>query len=142
MEDLELGQRIDEYTLIEPVGAGGFSVVWRARNEATGGQVALKFPLVEEFLSHLRQQANLSGLIEDPCVVPITHSRLTSSPPYLVMPWVDGTPLVLSSEPPGLEQMAGVVEGLERLAEVGRIMARLHDRGIIHGDLKPGNMAI
>ncbi|MBL4845304.1 MAG: serine/threonine protein kinase [Planctomycetes bacterium] len=129
---------VGDFRLLEEAGAGGFSVVWRAVEVETGRIVALKFPRVERFVEHLRQEADLASKIDDPQVVPILAAYLTHDPPFLVMPYVEGRAVEAPSEvsPPQ------IVEGLELVADLVGVLGRLHAQGLSHGDLKPGNLRV
>jgi len=131
------GQAVGEYQLEEPVGAGGFSVVWRARHRTSGRTVALKLPRVPEFVAHLCREAMISLQVQDPQVVGLLEVRLDHDPPFLVAPFVPGTDLELPEEP---APPARIVEAFRRLRKIAEVVARLHDAGIVHGDLKPGNI--
>lgn len=131
------GQIFGNYRLVEPVGAGGFSIVWRARHVDTGDTVALKLPRVPEFITHLKREALIASRFQDPQVVGILQVFLDHDPPFLVMPFVPGSNLELPDRPPAPEEIVGSLRRFRRIAEV---VARLHDAGIVHGDLKPGNI--
>lgn len=134
---LAAGQRVGEYELIEQAGAGGFSVVWRARHAATGEIVALKLPRVPEFVSHLRREALVASQVHDPQVVGVREVCLDHDPPFLVMPYVDGENLVLPDEAPAPEH---IIEALRHFSKILEVVARLHNADVVHGDLKPGNI--
>lgn len=131
------GHILGGYEILEQVGAGGFSIVMRARKVATGEIVALKLPRVPEFIAHLKREALMSAKIQDPQVVPILEVRLDSDPPFLVMPFIDGANLQLPEAAPAPRWM---VTELRRFRKIVDVVARLHLAGIAHGDLKPGNI--
>lgn len=138
--DFAPGQRVDGYELIEPIGAGGFSVVWKARRLRDGQPFALKFPLIDEFLAHLRAEAWLAQEHELPAaVVPLLEIRLDRTPAYLRMPWIDGASLAI---PRRRAQPHEIVEALARVLELASIASELHQRGVVHGDLKPHNVLV
>lgn len=136
---ISAGTELGPYRLTREIGAGGFSVVWRAQHSGTGDVVAIKLPRVAEFVNHLRREALISSRFQDPQVVGIKEVCLDHEPPYLVMPYVAGANLEMPSAPPG---PAEIVVALRRFREVVKVVARLHEAGIVHGDLKPGNLRI
>ncbi len=134
---LAAGQRVGEYELLEQAGAGGFSVVWRARNVATGEVVALKLPRVPEFVSHLRREALVASQVHDPQVVGVREVCLDHDPPFLVMPYIAGENLALPEAPPLPED---IVRAFHRFRRISEVVSRLHASEVVHGDLKPGNI--
>lgn len=136
--DLPVGDQIvGEYRLLDQIGAGGFSIVWKARHEGTGRIVALKFPRVPEFVAHLTREALISSRFQDPQVVGILDAHLDHDPPYLVSPYVPGSDLLVPDEAP---PPSDIVLALVRFWKVAEVVARLHVAGVVHGDLKPGNI--
>ena len=131
------GQPCGDYQLLEPVGAGGFSIVWRARHRTTGAIVALKLPRVPEFVAHLTREALVSSRVQDPQVVGILEVRLDHQPPYLVSPFIPGADLRLPERAP---EPGEIVDALRRFRKIAEVVARLHEAGVAHGDLKPGNI--
>jgi serine/threonine protein kinase len=131
------GQIVGDYHLLEQVGAGGFSVVWRAQHRTSGAIVALKLPRVPEFVAHLCREAMVSLQVQDPQVVGLLEVRLDHHPPFLVAPFVPGADLPLPEEP---APPAQIVEAFRRFRKIVEVVERLHDAGIVHGDLKPGNI--
>src|SRR5262245_53263928 len=94
------GQLVGEHALTEQIGAGGFSIVWRAKNQTTGQIVALKLPRVPEFVAHLTREALMNARFQDRQVVPVLDIRLDNRPPFLVMPFVEGHDLLLPDAAP------------------------------------------
>ncbi len=133
------GQVLGRYRLLDLVGAGGFSVVWRAENTATGRVVALKLPRNPDFIAHLRREVRIAAIVHDPQVAGILESRLDHDPPFLAMPFVAGTDLALPGHAPPPERIVDAFRAFEKIA---RVVSRLHRAGVVHGDLKPGNIRV
>jgi len=131
------GQRIGEYELLEVAGAGGFSVVWRARALGSREIVALKLPRVPEFVSHLRREALIASRFQDPQVVAVREVHLDHDPPFLVMPFISGANLPQPEEAPSPTKIVGAFRLFGNVVEV---VSRLHAAEVVHGDLKPGNI--
>jgi serine/threonine protein kinase len=131
------GQLVGDYALIEQIGAGGFSIVWRAKRCTSGETVAIKLPRVPEFVAHLTREALMNARFQDPAVVPVLDIRLDHRPPFLVMPFIEGADLELPEKAP---EPRDIVAALRRFRKVADVVARLHEAGIVHGDLKPGNL--
>ncbi len=137
--DLERGMFVSDYELLEKAGAGGFSVVWKAKRPEDSALYAIKVPLVETFVEHLRREADLAGRFRHPRVVEILKVELAADPPHIVMPWVEGKPLELPTSAPPPEKM---VTALETVLDLSRVLAALHEAGVLHGDVKPGNVLV
>ncbi|KAF0240835.1 MAG: serine/threonine protein kinase [Planctomycetota bacterium] len=133
------GHILGGYELLDQIGAGGFSIVMRARHVASGDIVALKLPRVPAFIAHLKREALMAARIQDPQVVAIREVCLDQDPPFLAMPYIAGANLDLPAEapPPG-----EIVLAFTCFRQVVDVVARLHAAGITHGDLKPGNIRI
>jgi len=131
------GQVLGGYKILEQVGAGGFSIVMRARHVASGDIVALKLPRVAEFVAHLRREALIASRFQDAQVVGIREVCLDQEPPFLVMPYIPGANLSLPDAAPGPR---GIEWAFRRFRSIVEVVARLHEGGIVHGDLKPGNI--
>lgn len=131
------GRELAGYRLLNQVGAGGFSLVWRAERVETGTVVALKFPRSPEFIAHLRREAVVATRFQDPRVVGILDVRLEHDPPFLAMPYVPGSNLEVPDQAPAPKD---IEPALVRFRQVAEVVDRLHQNGVVHGDLKPGNL--
>jgi hypothetical protein len=135
------------YLVLENVGRGGMGAVYRAFDRVAERAVALKVlwersaagpghPLTEEFRTWTR--------VRHPNVVRVLGlERVVSGPfppgtPCLVLEYFDGLPVDLAFRP-GRIPMA-VLESTAR--EVLRALAHVHARGLVHRDLKPGNVLV
>lgn len=127
------------YEILDPIGAGGFSVVLLARHLESGRLAALKMPRVPAFIGHLRREALMAARFSDPQVVPILDVRLDADPPFLAMPFVEGANLELPQQAPEPE---AILAALLRFRGIAEVVARLHAVHIAHGDLKPGNIRL
>lgn len=132
-----LGREIGGYRVEEFVGAGGFSIVFRATRLATGERVALKLPRAEAFVEHLRREAMVSSRFDDAQVVEVREVRLDHDPPFLVMEFIEGADLAI---PDGPVAPAEIARAFETFREVAAVVARMHEARVAHGDLKPGNL--
>src|SRR6202045_1208901 len=116
------------YEIIEPIGAGGMGEVWKARDTRLGREVAIKISS-EQFSERFEREARAVAALNHPNICQLYDV----GPNYLVMEFIEGTPL---SGPLPLEKAVEVA---------GQILDALdaaHQKGITHRDLKPGNILV
>ncbi len=143
---------IPGYELLGEIHRGGQGVVFRARQIATKREVAIKLPLAGSFLTakakiRFEREIELVAQMHHPNIVTVHDSGLTPDGRYfIVMELIDGVTLdrFIAS---GGEQ--STVTGRRRVEFILRLFARIagavqhaHARGVIHRDLKPGNVLV
>ncbi len=140
---IEAGQQLLHYRLIEQIGEGGMGVVWKAEDTRLGRPVALKFIRDDrddepDRLKQLRREARAVAALNHPNIVTIHSVEEVEDKALLVMELVDGKSLERIIPEGGLSlgtfyELAGLLLGAVTAA---------HDRGIVHGDLKPANILV
>ncbi|HVK67007.1 MAG TPA: protein kinase [Polyangium sp.] len=127
------------YLLERRAGAGGMGEVWKALDQETGAAVAVKLlpshdP--EDAARFTREARILAGLSHPLVVRHVAHGASAEGTPYLVMEWLDGEDLAarLSRGP------LAVDESVALALQVADVLAFAHAQGVIHRDLKPGNV--
>lgn len=149
--DHEVGAVLEgRYELEQFLGQGGFARVWRARDRQLGRQVAIKILNVPQLMGHdgmmttvlqrFEREAKLAASIHHPNVVQIHdigHIEGRSEQPFIVMELLDGKDLkeVIDEDGPCDPEVF-----LPRFIDCLDGLARAHERGIIHKDLKPSNL--
>jgi tetratricopeptide (TPR) repeat protein len=122
-EDEEIGvRRHARFEILREIGRGGTAIVYEALDPTLKRKVALKV-LTGSNLDRLRREAEAGARLRHPNVVTVFEV----GPDYLAMELVDGQP--------GLPD-------LKALLVVARAVAHAHQHGVIHRDLKPGNVIV
>ncbi|HEX6469061.1 MAG TPA: serine/threonine-protein kinase [Streptosporangiaceae bacterium] len=135
------GDRIGRYRLLERLGEGGMGVVHLAEDER-GRKVAIKVlrPAVAgdaTALRRLAREVDTMRRVHSPHVAEIIDADVTAEPPYVVTQYVPGNTL----EETVLEQGPLHGDALQRLAAgLASALTAIHAAGVIHRDLKPGNV--
>ena len=141
----EIGQVLGgRYRLIELLGSGGMATIYRATDTGLGRDVALKLLRPEylqdpDFSARFRQEAQAAASLSHPNVVTVYDYGEDPSGPFIVMELVDGEDLATILRRSGTlppRQVARIGAG------VARALAAAHARGLIHRDIKPGNVLI
>jgi serine/threonine-protein kinase len=132
------------YRLVELLGQGGMATIYRATDSQLGRDVAVKVLHPEygrdpDFVARFRQEAHAAASLSHPGIVSVYDFGTDDAGPYLVMELVDGedlAALLRRNGPLPPRQAARLV------AEVARALDAAHDRGIVHRDVKPGNIML
>ncbi|HVU50567.1 MAG TPA: protein kinase [Polyangia bacterium] len=131
----------DRFDIERLVGSGGMATVYRAVDRQTGEPVALKVlhGRTTEQTERFEQEAELLAELSHPAIVRyVGHGTTPVGERYLAMEWLDGQTLedALASGPLTIGQS---VDLGRRVAEA---LASAHRRGIVHRDIKPGNLIL
>jgi serine/threonine-protein kinase len=141
-EDLT-GRRIGHYRIDAVLGRGGMSVMYRATDVRLGRQVALKVMGENltgdaEFRERFVDEARNTSAIDHPNVVPLYDFGEVDGLLFIAMRLVDGADLAtLVSEGPMTPTRT-----IALLAQVAEALDMLHDRGLVHLDVKPANVLV
>jgi serine/threonine protein kinase/tetratricopeptide (TPR) repeat protein len=139
----ELFSASDDYELLEEIGRGGQGVVYRARQKSLNRTVALKIiglgqGTTKAHLKRFRLEAEAAARLNHPFVVPIHEIGQRNGRCYFSMGLVEGGRLdqIAKREPMSPRQAA------EMIAKLARTVHYAHEHGIVHRDIKPGNILL
>ncbi|WP_406320914.1 serine/threonine-protein kinase [Streptomyces sp. NBC_01637] len=136
------------YRLLGPLGQGGMGVVWRARDEVLGREVAVKEVRapsglastdIQRLYARLEREAWAAARVSHRNVVTVYDVATEDSRPWIVMELIRGLALseVLDAEGPMTPQRAARIG-----AEVLAALRSAHASGVLHRDVKPGNVLL
>ncbi len=134
--------QVPGYTIESLLGSGAYGEVWLATDRKTGRRVAIKFYTRQGAvdLSLLsREVEKLVFLSADRYVVQLLDVGWDSQPPYYVMDYIEKGSLEDELTRRGTMP---VNEAVELIEEIGIGLMHLHGKGILHCDLKPGNVLL
>jgi serine/threonine protein kinase/tetratricopeptide (TPR) repeat protein len=138
-----IGQVISHYRIIEKLGGGGMGVVYKAEDTTLNRTVALKFLCEQDAGSptgdeHLKYEARAASALNHPNICTVYEVGEEVGESFIAMEYVEGRTLA--------EVMQQGSLPIETVLRYGRQLAsglaHAQDRGVIHGDLKPRNIAV
>jgi len=132
-----------DYELLEEIGRGGQGVVYRARQKSLNRTVALKVIglghlAAEAQLKRFRLEAEAAARLDHPRIVPIHEVGERDGYCYFSMNFIDGGQLDEVVERESLPIRSAV----ELIAKLARAVHYAHEHGILHRDIKPGNILL
>jgi serine/threonine protein kinase len=130
------------YRIVSQLGSGGMGSVWRAEHLALGSPVALKLidesiASVPEALERFEREAQASANLRSPHVVQVLDYGVDEGTPFLAMELLDGESL---DDRLGRVGRLGPEETMRVVLHVARAIGKAHEAGVVHRDLKPGNI--
>src|SRR5437763_13892158 len=137
----ELHGTFGRYQILSRIGAGGMGTVYLALDTKLNRRVALKVPHFTEeddvAIERFYREAQVAASIEHPNICPVFDINDVDGIHYFTMPYIDGLSLAHQIDP------EKPWSGARAAALVGKLavaMAEMHQRGVVHRDLKPGNI--
>src|SRR3954463_6086117 len=139
--DVTLG---DRYRLEQRIAIGGMGEVWRATDARRGRRVAVKVLKPEyaadpHFVERFRNEARHTASLSDPGIANVFDYGEVGDKAYLVMEFVDGEPLSTVLARDGRLTPAST---LDIVGQAALALQAAHEAGVIHRDVKPGNILI
>src|ERR1700674_2172044 len=125
---LSVGDKLGPYEILAPIGAGGMGEVYRAHDSRLNRDVAVKGSATE-FSERFEREAKAIGALNHPNICQLYDV----GPNYLVMEYIEGTPL---------KGPLPVDQALKYAAQICDALDSAHKKGITHRDLKPANILV
>jgi len=132
-----------DYELLEEIGRGGQGVVYRARQKSLNRTVALKVIglgqwATQAHLKRFRREAESAANLDHPCIVPIYDVGEREGSCYFSMKFIDGGQL----DEVAKRTTLSFRNAAELIAKLARTVHYAHEHGILHRDIKPGNILL
>ncbi len=147
-------QHIGRYEIIEELGRGAMGAVFKARDPQIGRTVAIKTILIAgltadelvQYKQRFYREAQTAGQVNHPGIITIHDiAEDEKGQPYLVMEYVDGVTLHRMLRPAHsghLPERLPLDQTLDLAAQVAEALDFAHRRGVVHRDIKPGNIIV
>ena len=133
----------ERYEILEKVGVGGMATVYKAKEKKTGRIVALKVPQERfvgdpRFVRRFHREAEVLARMDHPNIVKVYDHGQLDGTHYIAMEFLEGVGLdrLIEERKLSLRQAAAI------LARVADALRHIHAQGIVHRDIKPGNILV
>ncbi len=147
--DAAASDRIGDYDLLEVLGRGGMGIVYKARQRSANRIVAIKLIAAGELASpelihRFKSEAETAAALEHPGIVPVYDVGEADGRHFFSMQWIAGESLAVR-----LQRIRGgtapafhETEAARMVESLARAVHHAHQRGVLHRDIKPGNVLL
>ena len=137
-------RRFGRYELLRPLGEGAMGSVYLAHDSLLERRVALKVPKKEgisnsEFMARFTREAKAAAGLKHPNICSVFDAGEHKGTAYITMDFIDGVPL---SRFIGSNKLKSLDSILKMLSTIAEAVGHAHSKGVVHRDLKPGNILI
>jgi serine/threonine protein kinase len=134
----------DRYRLLKKIGEGGLAEVYQAQDMSLGRMVAVKVLRTEytrdpNFLVNFHREAQSAARLSDSYIVAVYDFGQDKNRPYIVFEWVPGSDLRTALTE---QRKLPVEQAVEYAIQICSAVGVAHRAGLVHGDMKPGNILI
>jgi Tol biopolymer transport system component len=141
--EFSAGQRISQYEIIAPLGAGGMGEVYLANDTKVGRRVALKllpryFTRDQQPVQRFKQEAQAVVALNHPNIVTIYDIGQDKDTHFIVTEFIEGETLRQRASDRGLK----LSETIEVAIQVTSALVAAHEAGVVHRDIKPDNIML
>lgn len=142
-----VGESIDQYKIVEVLGKGGMSIVYKAVHMLLHHTVAIKMMhshLVSEQQAVMRfkQEAQAATHLDHPNIIKVIGFGITGGDtpqPYIIMDYLDGHSLSEALKEKG---RLSLTDNLKIFIQIANALSHAHSKGVVHRDLKPSNVML
>ncbi|MEM8885779.1 MAG: tetratricopeptide repeat protein [Planctomycetota bacterium] len=136
----QLPKSIGGYRIVRVIGQGGMGTVYEAEQSNPRRRVALKLIsfATPELLKRFEYEAEILGRLNHPGIARIFEAGVSEGRPFFAMEYIEGVPLDTYIR----QQALSTDQRLDLLARIADAVQHAHLQGVVHRDLKPGNILV